>query len=253
MSGPIRIPEGLAGLGERQLFAMIENTRFGTYRRDPSNVERRLHLSERQARASAPPAGRRGRSPGAAAFEPQAKAGRGRSASPRAGRGRGTSSSARSPVLMETRQAGVLLARPPPPPPVRNVTDYISAIRSGTYGNFARERTRSRTRADAADAAGSAGGIPAPATPPGAGDYHGQQQTGLQNVPRSAENIPISRSLQIRDRLTQSWDDHMLNHNPEFHYTFPYDGSGRLYEPERRPTSGPCCAPGTPSTFHWSA
>ena len=44
------IPEGLAGLGERQLFAMIENTRFGTYRRDPTNVERRLRRSEGQAR-----------------------------------------------------------------------------------------------------------------------------------------------------------------------------------------------------------
>ena len=40
------IPEGLAGLGERQLFAMIENTRFGTYKRDPTNVERRLRRSE---------------------------------------------------------------------------------------------------------------------------------------------------------------------------------------------------------------
>ena len=28
------IPEGLAGLGERQLFAMIENTRFGTYKKE---------------------------------------------------------------------------------------------------------------------------------------------------------------------------------------------------------------------------
>ena len=174
MTGPINIPEGLAGLGERQLLALIENTRFGTYRRDPTNVERRLHQAERQARASAPPAGRRGRSPGAAAFEPKAKAGRGRSASPHVGRGRGTSSSAR-PILIETRQPGVLLARPPPPPPVRNPTDYISAeewdaLRAGLYGNFGRERTRRSTRDDATDAAGPAGGIPAPATPPGGAD-----------------------------------------------------------------------------------
>ena len=121
------IPEGLAGLGERQLFAMIENTRFGTYKRDPTNVERRLRRSEGQTRASAPPGGRRGRSPTAADTEPKAKAGRGRSASPFVGHGRGRSSSARQPSLIETDQPGVLLARPPPPPPVRHVTEYISA------------------------------------------------------------------------------------------------------------------------------
>ena len=37
LSGPIDdIPEGLAGLGERQLFTLIEKTRFGTYKRDPA-------------------------------------------------------------------------------------------------------------------------------------------------------------------------------------------------------------------------
>ena len=205
------IPEGLAGLGERQLFAMIENTRFGTYRRDPTNVERRLRRSEGQTRASAPPAGRRGRSPTAANIEPKAKAGRGRSASPFVGHGRGRSSSARQPSLIETDQPGVLLARPPPPPPVRHVTEYISAeewdaIRAGTYGNFApRERTRSRTRDNAAAPAAPEGGIPAPATPPGGDDYHGQQFIGLQNVPRSAGDVSIGRILQVRDRLLKFW------------------------------------------------
>ena len=237
LSGSIDdIPEGLAGLGERQLFTLIENTGFGACKRDPTNVEKRLHRSEGQARASAPPAGRRGRSPAAFTPEPKAKAGRGRSASPFVGGGRGTSSSARPTTLIETRQPGVLLARPPPPPPVRNVTDYITAeewdgIRSGAYGNYAtRERTRSRTRAEASSAAEPAEGIPAQATPPGAGDCHGQQQQGLQNVPRSADNIPIGRSLQIRDRLLQVLDDH-FDHDQEFRYTFPYDFSGQLFAP----------------------
>ena len=205
------IPEGLAGLGERQLFAMIENTRFGTYRRDPTNVERRLRRSEGQTRASAPPAGRRGRSPTA---------------------------------LIETDQPGVLLARPPPPPPVRHVTEYISAeewdaIRAGTYGNFApRERTRSRTRDDAAAPAAPEGGIPAPATPPGGDDYHGQQFIGLQSVPRSAGDVSIGRILQVRDRLLQILDDHIQNHDPDFRYSFPYDSSGNLYAPGRPRPNG---------------
>ena len=238
------IPEGLAGLGERQLFAMIENTRFGTYKRDPTNVERRLRRSEGQTRASAPPAGRRGRSPTAANTEPKAKAGRGRSASPFVGHGRGRSSSARQPSLIETDQPGVLLARPPPPPPVRHVTEYISAeewdaIRAGTYGNFApRERTRSRTRDDAAAPAAPEGGIPAPATPPGGDDYHGQQFIGLQNVPRSAGDVSIGRILQVRDRLLQILDDHIQNHDPDFRYSFPYDSSGNLYAPGRPRPNG---------------
>ena len=238
------IPEGLAGLGERQLFAMIENTRFGTYKRDPTNVERRLRRSEGQARASAPPAGRRGRSPTAAETEPKAKAGRGRSASPFVGHGRGRSSSARQPSLIETDQPGVLLARPPPPPPVRHVTEYISAeewdaIRAGTYGNFApRERTRSRTRDDAAAPAAPEGGIPAPATPPGGDNYHGQQFIGLQNVPRSADNVSIGRVLQGCDRLLQILDDHIQNHDPDFRYSFPYDSSGNLYAPGRPRPNG---------------
>ena len=238
------IPEGLAGLGERQLFAMIENTRFGTYRRDPTNVERRLRRSEGQTRASAPPAGRRGRSPTAANIEPKAKAGRGRSASPFVGHGRGRPSSARQPSLIETDQPGVLLARPPPPPPVRHVTEYISAeewdaIRAGTYGNFApRERTRSRTRDDAAAPAAPEGGIPAPATPPGGDDYHGQQFIGLQNVPRSAGDVSIGRILQVRDRLLQILDDHIQNHDPDFRYSFPYDSSSNLYAPGRPRPNG---------------
>ena len=127
LSGPIDdIPEGLAGLGERQRFTLIENTRFGAYKRDPTHVERRLRRSEGQARAS-PPARRRGRSPTAATIEPKAKAGRGRSASSFVGHGRGRSSSTRQPTLIETDQPGATLARPPPPPPARNVTEYISA------------------------------------------------------------------------------------------------------------------------------
>ena len=109
------------------------------------------------------------------------------------------------------------------------------------YGNFGRERTRSRTRDDATDAAGPAGGIPAPATPPGGADYHGQQFMGLQNVPRSAEGVSICRSLQVHDKLLEVLDDHMANHDPEFRYTFPYDMSGRLYEPgQPRPDHYTC-------------
>ena len=160
------------------------------------------------------------------------------------GHGRGRSSSARQPSLIETDQPGVLLARPPPPPPVRHVTEYISAeewdaIRAGAYGNFApRERTRSRIRDDAAAPAAPEGGIPAPATPPGGDDYHGQQFIGLQNVPRSADNVSIGRVLQVRDRLLQILDDHIQNHDPDFRYSFPYDSSGNLYAPGRPRPNG---------------
>ena len=60
-----------------------------------------------------------------------------------------------------------------------------------------------RTRDDAAASAAPEGGIPTPATPPGGDDYHGQQFIGLQNVPRSADNVSIGRILQVRDRLLQ--------------------------------------------------
>ena len=185
IANSVDVPEGLAGLGERQLFVLIENTRFGTYRRDPTNVEKRSRASERQAHASAPPAGRRGRSPTSTAMEVRAEAGRGRSASPYAGKGRGSSSSRPAHMIQEVRP-GILMARPPPPPPVatmRNVTDYISAeewdgVRSGAYGSTgARERTRSRTRAEAAE---TAGGIPAPRTLPDAGEYHGPMGNSIR-------------------------------------------------------------------------
>ena len=68
----MRISEGLAGLGERELSTLIENTRVGTCKRDPTNVEKKIRRAEQQARASVPPADR---SPGYfAAMEPKAKA-----------------------------------------------------------------------------------------------------------------------------------------------------------------------------------